>query len=65
MIIGDIDVSQLAPVVGHMEEILAREVNYVLFTPTDWESRLEEGDPFVMNVRDAPKVMLIGSHNGI
>lgn len=65
MIIGDIDVSQLAPVVGQMEEILARDVNYVLFTPTDWESRLEDGDPFAMNVRDAPKVILIGSHDGI
>lgn len=65
MIIGDIDVSRLAPAVRKMEEILAREVNYILFTTSDWESRIEEGDPFVMNVREAPKVMLIGSHDGI
>ena len=65
MIIGNIDVSRLASAVMKIEEILAREVNYVLITPSEWESRLEEGDSFVLNVRDAPKVMLIGSDNGI
>ena len=65
MLIGDLDVAQVTPVIDEMEKMLARDVNYVSFTQEEWESRLEDGDPFVTNVRDAPKVMLIGTHDDI
>ncbi len=65
MLIGDLDVAQVTPVIDEMENMLARDVNYVSFTQEEWESRLEDGDPFVTNVRDAPKVMLIGTHDDI
>jgi len=65
MLIGDLEVAQVTPVIDEMEKMLARDVNYVSFTQEEWDSRLEDGDPFVTNVRDAPKVMLIGTHDDI
>ncbi|TET36396.1 MAG: hypothetical protein E3J69_03580 [Anaerolineales bacterium] len=65
MLIGDLDVAQVTPAIDEMEKMLSRDVNYVSFTQEEWESRLEDGDSFVTNVRDAPKVMLIGTHDDI
>jgi len=65
MLIGDLDVAQVTPVIDEMEKMLARDVNYVMFTQEEWKSRLEKGDIFVTNVRDAPKVMLIGSQDDL
>lgn len=65
MLIGDLDVAQVTPAIDEMEKMLSRDVNYVSFTQEEWDSRLEDGDPFVTNVRDAPKVMLIGTHDDI
>jgi predicted nucleotidyltransferase len=65
MLIGDLDVAQATPVIDEMEKILARDVNYVLFTQEEWKSRLENGDIFVTNVRNGPKVILIGSQDDL
>lgn len=65
MLIGDLDVAQVTPLIDKIEKMLARDVNYVLFTQEEWESRLEDGDPFTTNVRDAPKIMLIGSKDDL
>jgi predicted nucleotidyltransferase len=61
MLIGNLDVARIAPVIAKIEEMLDRDVNYVLFTQEEWESRRKDEDPFVTNVRDAKKVMLIGT----
>ena len=65
MLIGDLDVAQVTPVIDEMEKMLARDVNYVLFTQEEWKSRLEDGDLFVTNVRNEPRVMLIGSQDDL
>ncbi|MEA1976975.1 MAG: nucleotidyltransferase domain-containing protein [Chloroflexota bacterium] len=65
MFIGNLDVAQVTPVIDELERVLARDVNYVLFTREEWKSRLENGDPFVTNVQDAPKVMLMGSQDDL
>jgi predicted nucleotidyltransferase len=61
MLIGNLDVARITPVIAKIEERLDRDVNYVLLTQEDWESRRREEDPFVTNVRDAKKIMLIGT----
>jgi predicted nucleotidyltransferase len=63
MLIGDVDVTRIAPVIDELQNLLAREINYVCFSREDWEDRLENGDPFVENVRGDPKVILIGEEN--
>lgn len=61
MLIGNLDVARITPVIAKIEERLDRDVNYVLLTQEDWESRRRDEDPFVTNVRDAKKIMLIGT----
>ena len=65
MILGEVDLAKLSPVVEELEGMLGREVNYVLFTKDEWESRLAEGYGFASNVRDGPKVMLIGEQDAL
>jgi predicted nucleotidyltransferase len=65
LIIGDLDVAQVTPIIDEIEERLARNVNYILFTQEEWESRIADKDPFVFNVIESPKVMLIGTQNGL
>lgn len=65
MILGEVDVALISPVVEEIEKRLSREVNYILFTKEEWESRLAKGDPLASNIRRAPKVMLIGSQDGL
>lgn len=61
MLIGNLDVARITQVIAKIEERLDRDVNYVLLTQEDWESRRRDEDPFVTNVRDAKKIMLIGT----
>jgi len=65
MIIGEVELAELSPVVEELERTLGREVNYVLYTKDEWDSRLAEGDTFASNVRDGPKVMLIGEQDAL
>ena len=65
MILGEVDLAKLSPVVEELEGMLGREVNYVLFTKDEWESRLAEGDAFASDVRDGSKVMLIGKQDAL
>lgn len=65
MLIGDPDVAQVAQVIDDLEGRLAREVNYALFTLEEWNSRLEEEDPFATDVRAGAKVMLVGSEDDL
>lgn len=61
MLIGDLDIEQVTPIIVEMEDMLDRNVNYVLFTLEEWKSRVADKDPFVTNVNNATKVMLIGT----
>jgi predicted nucleotidyltransferase len=65
MLIGNPDVAQVTQVIDDLEGRLAREVNYTVFTRDEWDSRLEGEDPFATDVRDAPKVMLVGSEDDL
>jgi len=61
MLIGDLDIEQVTPIIVELEHMLDRNVNYVLFTMEEWKSRVADKDPFIINVKNATKVMLIGS----
>jgi len=60
-IIGDIDENQLIPLVHERERALNREINYTLMRPHEMEQRKRTGDPFVKNVMQEPKVIIIGT----
>jgi predicted nucleotidyltransferase len=60
-IIGEITEEKLILLMQEVEKKLSREINYVLFTPNEFEKRRKETDPFVANVLKEPKIMLIGA----
>jgi predicted nucleotidyltransferase len=60
MIIGDVELSKLAPVISKLEKQLGRAVNYTMFTREEWHQRQSAHDPFIANVLTSPKTILIG-----
>jgi predicted nucleotidyltransferase len=65
MIIGDLEVAAVAPVIDNLEGEIARSVNYILLTRKEWNSRIEENDPLIANIKKEPKIMLIGTQDDI
>ncbi len=59
-IIGGLDEDKLIIKIRDAEKKLSREINYVLFTTKEFEKRRKSKDPFVFNVLNEPKIMLIG-----
>lgn len=60
-IVGDIEESELIPLVHESEEAFNREINYTLMRPGEFEQRKRDGDPFVSNVMKEPKVVISGT----
>ncbi len=64
-IVGNINEDELIVAVREIEKKLSREVNYVLFIPEEFEERLKNKDPFVLNVLKEPKIVFIGELHGL
>src|SRR5437667_3733427 len=65
MLIGDSDQTRLALVMSQLEKDIAREVNYIVYSRQEWEDKLRAQDPFIVNVLSEPKIMLIGTEDGL
>ena len=63
-IIGNVDEDMLIVAVREIEKKLSREVNYILFIPEEFEERLKNKDPFVLNVMREQKIVFIGDLHG-
>jgi predicted nucleotidyltransferase len=63
MLIGDLDLSQVTPLIDTLEKSLSREVNYVSFTKEEWNARKSKGDTFIRNVLNDQIIMLIGDED--
>jgi predicted nucleotidyltransferase len=61
MIIGKIKLSDLSSSIAAIEEKLTRPVNYIIYSQEEWESKVKERDPFILNVLKGEKIMLLGS----
>ena len=59
-LMGNIDEDQLLRELSKLEGEVGREINYVLFNSREVEKRIDENDPFILNVWEGPKIMLIG-----
>lgn len=62
-IIGKIDEDELLKEINKLEKFLDREINYTLYSETDWERMKKMEDTFTANILDEPKIMLIGGEN--
>ena len=65
MLIGNVDLTQLALTVSQLEKDLGRAVNYNVYSPVEWAEKLRAKEPFIANVLAEPKIMLIGNEDGL
>jgi len=59
-IIGQVHENELIRCIERLEKEFSREINYVIFTPSEFSQRIENNDPFIKNVLNEKRVMLIG-----
>jgi len=63
MVIGEVDEKELHGALSKAEKKLAREVNFSLFSPTEWKRRVKSKDSFISDVLSNPKIFLIGDED--
>ena len=65
MLVGEVNLQELAAVISELEARTGRTINYVVFTANELGQRLAERDPVIGNVLSGPKLMLIGDEDGL
>lgn len=65
MIIGEVELEQLAPIVVRLEKNLGRLVNYIVYSSEEWQEKVDAKEPFIANVLASPKIMLIGEEDAL
>lgn len=65
MIIGEVQLEELAPLIAQAERELNRPINYSVYTAAEWDERLANQDPFAVNVARSPKIMLIENPHAV
>jgi predicted nucleotidyltransferase len=64
-IIGDITGRELTVVLSAAKEELAREINYILMTPDEFERKAHSADHFVRSVIENAKIFIAGDENDL
>ncbi|MGH2619752.1 MAG: nucleotidyltransferase domain-containing protein, partial [Anaerolineales bacterium] len=65
MIVGNVKLESLSSSLSKLEAAFGRPVNLINYTLAEWRSRLANREPFAMDVRQGPKLMLIGSEDAL
>lgn len=60
LVVGDLEIKQLADLVKSFEQKIDREINYSVMSKEEFDFRKKRRDPFLLNILSNPKVMLIG-----
>ena len=60
-IVGDLDENQLIPLIHESERTINPEINYTLMQRDEMRKRKRTGDPFVKNVMQEPRIMIMGT----
>lgn len=63
LIVGSVVLPQLAQIVKENEGSVGREINYTVMTEEEFTFRKRRGDPFIKNILEKPKVLLIGDED--
>lgn len=61
MIVGRPSEDELIFKIKSLEGQIGREINYHIFSPTDWRKKIKEKDSFIQNLILQPKIFLIGN----
>ena len=59
-IVGSLDEKKLISCLHDLEKQLSREINYVLFTPEEFNERKKKKDPLCQMSLREPKVIILG-----
>lgn len=62
-LIGNINEENLIKTIRKVEKALGREINYALYTRSDFEKKKKEEDYFIKELLREPKIFLIGGKN--
>jgi len=65
MVIGKLNEDELISEILKVEKQLSREVNYHIFSLTDWKKKLKENNSFLKNILSQSKIFLIGNKNDL
>ena len=60
MVVGDVDLGALSEILSMAEQKLGRSINSTTYGPEEYERRLSESDPFLLEVESGPKIVLVG-----
>lgn len=60
LVVGDINLSQLAQVVRAEETRAGREINYTVMTKQELDFRKKRHDPFLLGILTNSRIMLVG-----
>jgi len=63
LIIGKVNENKLVEMCNKLEKELQREINYALYSDSDFKRKKKAKDPFILEVLKQPKIFLIGSEN--
>jgi predicted nucleotidyltransferase len=65
MIIGKIDENLLIEKISKLERLLDREINYHIYSQSEFAKRIREKDFFITKILSKPMIFLIGNHEDI
>jgi predicted nucleotidyltransferase/DNA-binding HxlR family transcriptional regulator len=61
LVVGDVGFADLVQATYPAQQELGRDINPVVYSPVEFERRVQESDPFVVNLLANPKLFLIGT----
>ena len=65
LVVGDLELKQLADLVKSFEVKIDREINYSVMSKEEFDFRKKRRDPFLLSILASPKVMLIGGEQDL
>jgi predicted nucleotidyltransferase/predicted transcriptional regulator with HTH domain len=65
MVIGEISLEGLLRLIRGPEKALGREINPSLYSVKEYKGRMKKKDPFIVQIMNEPRMMLIGDDDGL
>jgi predicted nucleotidyltransferase len=65
MVIGNVAVERILQLIREPEQVLSREINPVVYDAREIKKRLRNGDPFITNIFEGQKIMVVGTEDDV
>ena len=65
LIVGSIDFGAVVDALHPVQEQLSREINPKVFSAPEWNAKLKQKNPFVLEIVGKPKIFLLGTENDL